>query len=293
MPKIAIIANTCARSNTGWTLCEEIIRARPYIEVYTLGEAPLPDLVKKAWGHGCQTIVAAGGDGTISGVAHALLTLDLPAKLGVLPIGTLNHFAKDLGIPLDPASALEVIEQGHSIFIDVGRVNDRHFINNSSVGIYPYLVKARTELEKKGFSKWVAFLRVLGSILFRRFSFTVHFGKGNAVVEKKTASIFIGNNKYSFTGSRVGTRANLTEGILYVSILQTIHTLQIAVLIWKALWGTALEDSVINTTGLRSCTIRSKNKKILVSRDGEIEYMHTPLHYTLIPRALKVIIPTI
>ncbi len=292
MPKIAIIANTRARTNTGWALCEELIRDRPYIEVYTLGEAPLPDLVKKAWSQGYQTIVAAGGDGTISSVAHVLLMLQLPTKLGILPIGTLNHFAKDLGIPLDPASALEVIEQGHSIFVDVGCVNDRHFINNSSVGIYPYLVKARTELEKEGWTKWVAFLRALGSMLFRRFSFTVHFGKGNIVVKKKTASIFIGNNKYSFTGSRAGTRANLTEGILYIAILQTIHTLQIALLLWKTLWGTALEDSVINTTGLRSCTIRSKNKKILVSRDGEIEYMHTPLHYTLIPRALKVIVPT-
>src|ERR1041385_7680888 len=79
-------------------------------------------------------LVAAGGDGTLSAVADVLRGTD--TALGVIPVGTMNHFAKDLGIPLDAGEAAQVIGTGRCIRVDVGEVNGRAFINNASLGIY-------------------------------------------------------------------------------------------------------------------------------------------------------------
>src|SRR6202043_1680424 len=96
-------------------------------------------------------VVAAGGDGTVSGVAAGLV--GTPATLGVLPVGTLNHFAKDLGIPLSLEKAVATIAAPRVGAIDVGRVNERVFLNNSSIGIYPNIIEAREELRRLGHRK--------------------------------------------------------------------------------------------------------------------------------------------
>src|SRR5215213_6089188 len=101
-----------------------------------------------------EALVAGGGDGTVSTLAAALAGTSIP--LGVLPLGTLNHFAKDAGIPLDLQKAVETIAARHTRHVDVGRVNDRTFINNSSIGVYPSFVHFRERFRAAGRSKWVA-----------------------------------------------------------------------------------------------------------------------------------------
>src|SRR4029079_17329759 len=99
-------------------------------------------------------VVAAGGDGTVSGVAGALAGTS--RVLGVLPVGTLNHFAKDLAIPLDLEGAVATIAGGRVASVDVGQVHDRVFVNNASIGVYPSIVETREELRRAGHGKWPA-----------------------------------------------------------------------------------------------------------------------------------------
>ena len=106
--------------------------------MWQAGQDPI-DIARGLVENGASIVVAAGGDGTISAVASGLI--GSPATLGVLPIGRLNHFAKDLKIPLDVKKAVATIAARHMVSIDVGTVNDRAFINNSSIGIYPNLVE--------------------------------------------------------------------------------------------------------------------------------------------------------
>ena len=113
-------------------------------------------------------VVAAGGDGTISSVAMALAGGRTP--LGVIPMGTLNHFARDLGIPTALADAVRTIVEGHVETVDVGEVNGRTFINNSSIGIYPQLVQYRGAYQKQGYRKSIALLRASLDVI-RRYSF--------------------------------------------------------------------------------------------------------------------------
>ena len=88
-----------------------------------------------------SVVVAGGGDGTVNAVASELVGTG--KILGVLPLGTLNHFAKDLCIPLDIESAVDVIAQETITQIDIGEVNGRYFLNNSSIGLYPQIVQER------------------------------------------------------------------------------------------------------------------------------------------------------
>src|SRR5687767_5641669 len=99
--------------------------------------AEVTELAQDAARGSYKVVVAAGGDGTVNTVASAVM--DNKKILGVLPVGTLNHFAKDLGIPLDLEAAVHTIVAGHTTEVDVGEVNNRLFLNNSSLGLYPMI----------------------------------------------------------------------------------------------------------------------------------------------------------
>lgn len=290
MPKIAIIANTKSRNGAGWATFEPLVRQRPHMRVLVLGKRPLDELVQQAMAEGCETIAAAGGDGTLSSVADAVARRG-GAKFGVLPAGTLNHFAKDCGIPLEPARALDVLEQGHTALIDLGCVNGRYFLNNSSIGFYPAVIKARRALESRGINGWLAFFYAIAVLGIRRPAFSVSFSKESSLAPKVTSSIFIGNNRYMFSGLTIGARARLDEGLLFVAIIKRMGPRRA----WRAALKIAADSASaaedINTAGLAECTIESKRKSMRVSIDGELCTLAAPLKYSIAPKALRVIIP--
>src|SRR5262249_2923094 len=151
-------------------------------------------------------IVAGGGDGTIGTVAAAVAGTE--TALGVLPLGTLNHFAKDLGIPLDTAAAIHTLFTGRIAQVDVGRVNDHVFVNNSSLGLYPRIVQQREALQRHGASKWIAFAQALIYVLRNHSSIYLKIKVDDAGTEfRKTPFVFIGNNKYEIAGLDIGKRA--------------------------------------------------------------------------------------
>jgi diacylglycerol kinase family enzyme len=291
MPNIAVFANPKSRSNASWDSCRQLLEQRQVLQIFILGEAQLEDQLINAWQQGCKTIVAAGGDGTISSIVDALLRLKLPVKLGVLPIGTFNHFAKDLAIPTDLELALRVIEAGHTTLIDVAKVNERHFINNSSIGLYSYVVNEREGLERRGLHKSVARMSVLVGLVTRRFAYDVRFGTSEDAPRKKISNIFVGNNIYTIEGLSTGTRASLSEGKLFVAIVNSMHGFGIVRFLYKSIIGVALTDKDLNVVGLAECTIESRAKRIRVAYDGETSMMISPLRYRILPKVLSVIVP--
>ena len=109
--------------------------------------ASLIETAQRAVSEGMRTVIAGGGDGTLSAVASALAGTDTSFR--VLPLGTLNHFAKDLHIPLDLESAIRTIAEGHTTWVDTGEINGRLFLNNSSLGLYPDTVRERQRQQKR------------------------------------------------------------------------------------------------------------------------------------------------
>jgi diacylglycerol kinase family enzyme len=156
-------------------------------------------------------VVAGGGDGTISTVASAIL--ETGKTLGILPLGTLNNFSKDLGIPQNLNAAVRVVAQGVVKGIDLAEVNGRVFINNSSIGLYPKMVVRREQQQHKlGRGKWSAAfwasLRVFRISPFLK----VDIELDGKVFERKTPFVFVGNNEYEMDMYNIGRRPSLKAG---------------------------------------------------------------------------------
>jgi diacylglycerol kinase family enzyme len=171
------------------------------------------ELARRAVEDRSAVVVAGGGDGTMNAVAGALI--GSTTAMGILPLGTLNHFAKDLKIPLNIEAAVATIVTGQLTQIDAGEVNGRIFLNNSSIGIYPGIVRERQKEEHKGYGKWGAFGWAVISVLHRYSLLHVHLRVDDQNEPGvKTPFVFIGNNKYESTGLSIGHRKALDEGQL-------------------------------------------------------------------------------
>ena len=200
----------------------------------------LGGLARRAVANGARLVVAGGGDGTVSTVAAALVGTE--ASLGILPLGTLNHFAKDLGIPLDVSGAAAVIASGHTARVDVGEVNGRIFLNNSSVGLYPSLVYHREKSEDQGRGRWVALALALSRVwrLYRRVRVSVSTGGVSRQI--RTPFVFVGNNEYHLEGVRIGARARLDAGLLHVSMAPGLGRAEMLHVLGRALAGRNTDD---------------------------------------------------
>ena len=249
----------------------------------------IPQLTSRAIQEGATIVVAVGGDGTGNCVANIVLKND--GVLGVLPGGTLNHFAKDLGIPCDLAAAVDALLAGQTARVDVGEVNGKIFLNNSSLGLYPAVVRQREEFQKKGHAKWSAFAAAATFAMLRYRHLYVRLeGDGMSEVEETTPFVFIGNNEYQLSGMRLGKRDRLDTGELWIYRAPRASRLSLMAMTVRALCGVQdrRELAVVRAKALR---IRTRRHRIHVARDGEVDTMEGPLHYRIRPKALSVIVP--
>jgi len=236
-----------------------------------------------------QPIVAGGGDGTVNAVASKLAGIDV--SLGVLPMGTLNHFAKDAGIPLNLEADVRNIFTGRVTKVDVGEVNGHVFVNNSGIGFYPHFVRQREEQERLGHVKRVAFLLALRSVVRRylRLRMKVHLDREQAL-ERLTPFLFVGNNRYRTSGVQMGTRPRLDSGRLWVCTAPRHSRSDIVAVALRTLLGRET-DRELNVFEAEQLWVEPETPRINVSTDGEVGIMDTPLHYKIRPRALGIVVP--
>lgn len=253
--------------------------------------ADVTELARRALSNGARAVVAGGGDGTISTVAGALVGTGRP--LGVLPLGTLNHFAKDLGIPLDLEEAARNICEGRTLDVDVGEVNGRVFVNNSSIGLYPRIVRRRKKLQARdGIGKWSAFLRSSLAVL-RRYPFmNVRLDADGQEIARKTPFVFVGNNEYQVENLQLGARSCLDAGHLSLYVAHRTGRLGLLRLAMHALFGRLQQAEDFDALCAREIWVETRRpKRIPVATDGEVNVLSTPLHFRIRPGALKVIVP--
>ena len=243
--------------------------------------------VERAKRNEADAIVAGGGDGTIATVASSLVGTDIP--LAILPLGTLNHFARDLGIPFDLASAVDVIASRNDRAIDVGEVNGRIFLNNSSIGVYPFMVLERDRRRRHGrLGKWPAMIwaafRVIRLFPVRRF----HVDAPGHSETCRTPCLFVGNNQYRLDLLGLGQRERLNGGELWLYIARQRTRLSLLWFTFRALLGLTQPQRDLMCFAAESATISSRRKALSVATDGEVEWMHPPLHYRTRAGALRV-----
>lgn len=244
-----------------------------------------------------QIVVAGGGDGTINAVASQLVGTQ--KILGVLPFGTLNHFAKDLRLPLDTEEAARAIIEGNTARVDVGEVRSeaddgesRFFLNNSSLGLYPTLVRERERLQQRlGQGKWSAAFWAALTVL-RRYPFVnVLLNADGTKLRRRTPFVFIGNNEYELDAFQIGTRARLDAGALSLHVTRDIGRWGLARLALRALFGRLREDKDFDALNIHELWIETGHARLRVATDGEVNIMRPPLHYRVLAGALRVIVP--
>ncbi len=236
-----------------------------------------------------EIVIAGGGDGTINCVAAQLVGKNI--RLGVLPLGTLNHFAKDLRIPLELDAAVRAIADGHTTQVDVGEVNGRIFLNNSSLGMYPLMVQDRERQQRSGLGKWPALIKASWKILSVHRSQKMHLVVDGRAIERRTPLVFIGNNAYVLSGFDIGARTTLDGGLLSLYIVPRDRRWSLAWLAIRALFGRLHQDSDFQAMTAEDIVIDTRRKRMRVATDGEVEQLATPLHYRIRKRALCVIVP--
>lgn len=269
----------------------ERLRAQGKTVIEYLTGADCGELVRSAVRDGCEVIVACGGDGTVNSVAEALWLNKESALLGVLPLGTLNHFAKDLGIS-GMAEAERVLLEARVAEIDAGVVNGRLFVNNSGIGIYPMMVLEREKVRKTGMPKWPAFvvacIRTILKLPFQR----LHLEADGVRIARSTPFLFVGNNVYTVEGKSLGRRNRLDQGVLGICTARHIGPTGLFRIAVRALMGTVSQDRDFTALTARKLTVRrTRRRRVHVSLDGEVCRMRLPLEYSIARRAIQVLAP--
>lgn len=233
-------------------------------------------------------LVAAGGDGTVGTVAGVAVETD--TTFGVLPMGTLNHFAKDVGLPLDLEGAVSVIVAGHTRRLDVGDVNGRIFVNNSSVGLYPRMVWERKAEQRRGRQKWPAFaLAMLRTWRNYRLVVARLVADGKEAVVR-TPFILVGNNEYTAEGFQLGGRSRLDGGRLSIFVAPDAGRFEILALPLRALTGRLSSAVPFASFLAETVAVDMSRRRVSIALDGEIAIMQPPLQYRVRPRALCAIV---
>jgi diacylglycerol kinase family enzyme len=204
----------------------------------------------------------------------------------------LNHFAKDLGIPLRIEDAVAAIARKRVRAVDLAEVNGETFINNSSIGIYPYMVidrEARRARHK--LAKWMAavpaFLRMMRHFPRRRLRISA------AGFERpyRTPCLFVGNNEYAVELFTLRRRKRLNSGKLWLYVVKPREPLEFFWMVCRLCFGRLDQAHDLDRFELAEAEVSAKTSRLPVALDGDVRILHTPLHYRSRPGALTVIVP--
>lgn len=249
----------------------------------------LAELSREAVAAGAQVVVAGGGDGTLSAVAAGLAGTE--TAFGVLPVGTLNHFARDLKVPLDLEAAARIVLAGHTDDVDVGEVNGKTFLNNSILGLYPIYRFLREAEERRGWGRRMSFLLGVAGILRRYPSLKVRLFVNGQEIERKTPYILVANNRHAMEGWHLGSRESLDEGKLFIYVMRQQGRWGLLRMLLSLVFGRFRGRDNFEIFSAEEVWVEPKGRRIGVALDGEVTVMDAPLHYRVLPRALKVLVP--
>lgn len=269
------------------------IRARfgPDADIHVMSEGEdLAAVVADAIAKGAETVVAAGGDGTVCGVAAAILGTG--CRMAVIPCGTFNFFARSLDIPLEREAALEVLATGRPRPVSLGQVNDRVFINNASLGAYALILNEREQVYRRwGRSRLAAYWSVLVAMVTVYRPLTMRITIDGRIVRAKSPMAFIGISAHQLDEYAIEGADAIRDGKFAVLLAPDSGRYM---LIWRALKialrGIRRGRDFTLLTG-RDILIETRRSHRLVARDGERERMQGPYRFRILDDAIEVFRP--
>lgn len=257
----------------GWTV--ETIRCQ--------GARTVPGILA-AIARGADTVVSLGGDGTVNLCAGAVVGTDV--ALGVVPCGTANDFARSLGIPQALDEAIAQLREARRTVIDVGWVNDRHFLNVASIGMGALVARAITSAHKRRWGRWAYLVELLRRV-WQPNLHPVTLCLEGGCERFEAYQVAIANGCCFGGGFRISAEARLDEGLLDVVVIEPGW--------WKrAKKATAAGLTLVGRLGSRTYRTRwleiTTTDRVTVNLDGETHELSSPLRFQVRPKALSVLV---
>lgn len=248
--------------------------------------------IRDAVGSGCGTIVAAGGDGTISAIADVLLRDGKDTRMGVLPMGTFNYFARSLDIPDDLNAAVALLGQGNVRDVHLGTINGRAFLNNVSLGLYPSILNRREDIYRRyGRSRlaahWSTLLTLLG--VHRPLKLDAELdGETQAI---RTPLVFIGASAFQLETFKLEGADAVRAGQFAMFAAPNAGRWELVKAALSLAARQARRDADFHVSTARDITLNSVRRKHVVALDGERQVMTGPLRISWSERPLQVVTP--
>lgn len=247
--------------------------------------------VREALDAGLKSFVVAGGDGSVHHVAQALVNTE--GILGVVPIGSVNHLARDLGIPIgDWRTALDVAVRGEIRQIDVGRVNGHYFINSVMLGLYPS-ISAFRERFRSLHSRWRAYVKAFRLALHHFPHVTLVVELDGRVETFRTQMFVVAVNSYDLTQiGMVSPKTSFNDGRVSIYSLSFMSRLQFVGAAAKYFRGKVVETPGFRSIRTTQMSVDTGKRRLRISVDGELMDLDTPLQIAAVPSSLLVRAPS-
>ncbi|WP_048441955.1 diacylglycerol kinase family protein [Caenimonas sp. SL110] len=270
-------------------------------QLYFCGPTDLARVAREAAGRALanrSAVVAVGGDGTLNTVAQAAHATG--CVMGVVAQGTFNYFARTHGIPTDPAEAVRMLLQAAPMPVQVGGINERVFLVNASLGLYPDLLQDREAFKARfGRSRWVAFMAACSTLLRAQRRLRLHIEMGDLVRDVQTLTLFVGNNRLQL--EQVGADPKDTvagtpgHGSLAALVLRPIGTLAMMGLMVRGAMGRLGEAAGVDGFEFRQIVVRptlaAGRPELVVAFDGEVARMRAPIDIRVLDKPLYLLKP--
>jgi diacylglycerol kinase family enzyme len=238
-------------------------------------------------------VVAAGGDGTINTVAHQTLGSGCP--FGVLPQGTFNYFGRTHGIPEDLGDAVRALLTAHIEPVQIGMVNERIFLVNASIGLYPRLLEVR-ELDKRQFgrSRAVAFFSALKIVFSAHRHLRIKLELDGRLTKLRTPTLFVGNNQLQMQQVGIEPLSEaLEEGELAAIAPKPVGRWGLLGLLLRGVFGRlgGAEDLIVFSFKRMTVKRTLGRRKMKVATDGEVCHLSPPLEFRVLEGKLLLLKP--
>ena len=238
-------------------------------------------------------LVGVGGDGTLNAVAQA--AHDAGCVMGVIPRGTFNYFARSHGIPEDPAEATAMLLQAHPTPVQVGAINDKVFLVNAGIGLFPELLQDREAYKARfGRSRWIAFVSGMATLMQERRQLRLHIEHGGEVRDLRTSTLFVGNNRLQLERVGLPEARAIDEGRMAGVMLHAMGTMPMLWLMLRGAFGMLGEARTVDSFEFQRMTVRPwlpLGVPVKVGFDGEVGWMRPPLSFGVSPRPLYLLKP--
>jgi diacylglycerol kinase family enzyme len=292
MRKIAVIINANAGSIFGQDMTATVTAAfeRHAVKARVIAATGkrLRETARGLLDEGFNILVAGGGDGTVSAVASEVAGSD--AALGVLPLGTLNHFARDLHIPLDLDGAVDLICSGTPKAVDIGAVNDHLFINNCSMGVYPDQVRVRQKWQKR-VGRIPAIVIASLYVLYRFPYLPARLEFNGTRLRRRSPMLLVSNNRYLLDPADLTGREALDRGELGVYIIRNEGRMGLIRVALHCLVYRLEELDSFESYTATDLLLKARRRRVRVAVDGEVLRLRSPLRFQILPGGLQVIAP--